>query len=117
MAPAMGAVAYLAHRTLAGALASLRREPRRAADPRPEIVQRTAGQRALLCQRLGGSAQPLAVLPKRKRTRERRKQSEIDVHRLVGARAGIDRVHMAAGDVVEQGPMRRGRRWWSERLA
>src|SRR5262249_17395729 len=41
VAPAMGAVAYRAHRTLAAALASLRREPRRAADPLPEIVERT----------------------------------------------------------------------------
>ena len=34
-----------------------------------------------------------------RRLRERRKQSEIDVHRLVGARAGIDGLDMAAGDV------------------
>src|SRR5262249_60672831 len=46
--------------------------------------------------------------------RERRKEAEIDVHRLVRARAGrfgaADGFHMAAGDMREQRAMRRGRR-------
>ena len=44
------------------------------------------------------------------RFRKRRKQSEIDVHRLERRRPGVDRLDMAAGDVTEQGAVRGGRR-------
>src|SRR5208337_5076489 len=45
------------------------------------------------------------------RLENRREQAEIDVHRLERARAGVDRLDMAAGDVVEERAYRgRGRR-------
>src|SRR5262245_39471188 len=48
--------------------------------------------------------------------RERWKQAEIDVHRLVGARAG-GRLDVAAGDMREQCAMRGGRRRRHEEAA
>ena len=44
------------------------------------------------------------------RWRERRKQSEIDIHRLERSRTGIDRFDMSAGDMGEQRTVRGGRR-------
>src|SRR5579871_3187327 len=49
--------------------------------------------------------------------RRRREQAEIDVHRLERARADIDGLDVAAGDVVEQRAMRRGRRRQQRYLA
>ena len=48
---------------------------------------------------------------------ERGKQAEIDVHRLERARAGFDRVHMAADDVVEQRAVGGRRRRQRDRFA
>src|SRR5579864_131744 len=42
--------------------------------------------------------------------RRRRKQAEIDIHRLERARPFVDGLDMAAGDVADERPMRGGRR-------
>src|SRR5262249_11873429 len=72
---------------------------------------------AFLLQRLLAAAQPLSTLAF-ERMGERRKKTEIDVHRLVRARGSGRRagggLDVAAGDMREQGAMRRGRRRRSE---
>src|SRR5262249_57383571 len=70
-----------------------------------------APARSLFCQRFLYAAQALTAFAL-DRLGERRKEAEIDVHRLVGARAGRSCAggdfHVAAGDMREQCTMRRG---------
>src|SRR4029077_2468957 len=47
----------------------------------------------------------------------RRKQAEIDIHRLERARPFVDGLDMAAGDMADQRAMRGGRRRERRRLA
>ena len=77
---------------------SLRRVWQYFADPGIEVGQRAGAQRLLLRAARGAAA-------------ERREQAEIHIHRLKGARAGIDRFDMAAGDMADQRAVRSGRRW------
>src|SRR6185312_17389825 len=65
-----------------------------AADPGVEVGDGACAQRLLLRAPRGLAA-------------KRREQSEIDIHRLERAGAGIDRLDMTAGDVAEQRAMRR----------
>src|SRR5689334_16694008 len=60
-----------------------------ACDPALEVCERALGDRALLRDGLRRSAQALAVRSLVRHARERWKQSEIDVHRLERARAGV----------------------------
>src|SRR2546421_73836 len=76
-----------------------------AGDPALEVGEGPASERALFCQRLLRAAQALSAFAL-DRVRERWKEAEIDVHRLVRARAGRfgagGGFHMAAGDMSEQ---------------
>ena len=58
-----------------------------ARDPTLEVDKRPAGERTLLRKRFLRAAQTAAALAL-ERVRERWEQAEIDVHRLVRARAG-----------------------------
>ena len=74
------------------------------ANPMLKIAECTRAERLLLGKRSCGSGAADALL-------KRREQSEIDVHRLERARAGFDRVQVAARNVVQQSPVSgRGRR-------
>jgi hypothetical protein len=67
-----------------------------------EIDKRAASECPFFCKRLLDAAQPapVAIL---ERACQGRKQSEIDVHWLVGARPRIDGTDVPARDVVQQG--------------
>src|SRR5258708_18086760 len=71
-------------------------------NPAIEIGQRPRADRLLPGDRLFIAAQPRAVSVSAWRAGERRKQPEIDVHRLKRAAARVDGLDMAAGDVAEQ---------------
>ncbi len=76
------------------------------APPRQPSLQVPLGpqaHRALVGLGLLGPAQLLARLRAR-RLAERREQPEVDVHRLERRRPGVDRLDVAAGDVVDQRP-------------
>src|SRR5262249_6661486 len=84
-----------------------------AGEPALEVGERPASECALFCQRLLRATQPPTAFAL-DRVRERRKEAEIDVHRLGRARArgfcAADCFHMAAGDIGEPRAMRPGRR-------
>src|SRR5258705_7348897 len=77
----------------------LRRHSRRA-DPLLKVVERAMAERPLPGQRLVRPTQPLAVLVEWQCAVERWEQAKIDVHRLVGARTGVDRLHVATSNVI-----------------
>src|SRR5262249_36560899 len=56
------------------------------------------------------AAQAFAVLAFGRCAREWWKQPEVDIHRLIGARPGVDRFDMTTGDMAKQRSMRGGRR-------
>src|SRR5215211_907769 len=79
-----------------------RRHSGRPGDPLLEVVEGAAAEHLFLRQGFGGPAQAFAAFVSRQRIIERRKQAKIDVHRLVGAKAGRVRIDMAAGDMRQQ---------------
>ena len=87
-----------------------------AAGARMSAIQRSRSRSARAvsaCLRAIDFSVPRRRLPSAlfgRRVRERRKQAEIDVHRLERARPVVDGLDVPAGDVAEQGSERRGRR-------
>src|SRR5262249_49082466 len=83
-----------------------------AGDPALEVGEGAASERALFCQHLFRAAQALSAFAL-DRVRERRKEAEIDVHRLGPARGGrfcgADGFHMAAGGIGGGRAQRPGR--------
>ena len=89
-----------------------------AGNPARHVGKRARTQRTFARQVLRRAASEFtAVRIERGRRRQRREQTEIHVHRLVGRRAGIDGLDMATGDVGEQRAMRGGWRWRNDRLS
>src|SRR5581483_9153252 len=91
--------------------------PRAVGGPAVLIGESPQAERLFLGDGFFRPAQPLAFGIGFWVLRQRRKQAEIYVHRLKRTRAGIDGLHVPAGDVREQRPMRRGRRRRRESLA
>ncbi len=90
----------------------------RHAAPEREIGQSALAHRRFLGQVLGRTAAMFAaVFVECCGLSERRKQTKIDVHRLERGRTGIDGIDVAAGDVAEQGAVRRGDRRRCDGLA
>ena len=81
-----------------------------ARDPAVEIGERARDSARFLATVFAGPRSRLPSGPLFGTCGQRRKQAEIDVHRLERARAGVDGLDMAAGDVAEQRAMRGGRR-------
>src|SRR5271168_5041760 len=88
---------YSAGRLGAG---ELRRRARRL-DPPRQVLIRPRGERPLAREAALRPGQTPARLIGT-RLGDRRKQAEVDVHRLERARAGVDRFDVAAGDVVQE---------------
>src|SRR5215208_625436 len=63
-----------------------RRQSERPGDPLLEVAEGAAAEHLFLRQRFGGPAQAFAAFVSRQRMTERRKQPEIDIHWLIGAR-------------------------------
>ena len=106
MAPAMGAVARRAGDVTARSSNAFGWQQRRRCAGQPA----SASQRCKSTCALAESARCAAPFsgPRRRLPSpargflDRRKQAEVDIHRLERARAGVDRLDMAAGDMVQQ---------------
>src|SRR5258707_966179 len=75
-----------------------------------EIGQRAGAERLFFRDGLFIAAQPRAVGFPVRWVGQRLKQPKVDVHRLERAWPRVDGLDMAAGDMAEQRPQRRGRR-------
>src|SRR5579864_6790764 len=76
-------------------------------NPAIEVLERTGANSFPFCNRLLVAPQPRSVHVPGWRVCQRRKQSKIDVHGLKGARAVVDGVKMAAGNMTKQRAERR----------